>query len=149
MEISIRCLHSPEKVWNFSFTACFSFPFCRITVSAMCFMDFSRFPLDTQNCSLELESCKFNSCLLLACAFLPALHLVDNIFTTCVWLESFNLYISNSFGSSFRYFHNSTIGRQKNYHTLCFVLSGLMVQNCNPKYFLYQKSCFIWGKKCK
>ncbi|XP_077631050.1 gamma-aminobutyric acid receptor subunit rho-3 isoform X1 [Crocuta crocuta] len=28
----------------------------RITVSAMCFMDFSRFPLDTQNCSLELES---------------------------------------------------------------------------------------------
>uniref|UniRef100_H0VMJ1 GABA(C) receptor n=1 Tax=Cavia porcellus TaxID=10141 RepID=H0VMJ1_CAVPO len=29
----------------------------RVTVSAMCFMDFSRFPLDTQNCSLELESC--------------------------------------------------------------------------------------------
>nr|XP_027799075.1 gamma-aminobutyric acid receptor subunit rho-3 [Marmota flaviventris] len=28
----------------------------RITVSAMCLMDFSRFPLDTQNCSLELES---------------------------------------------------------------------------------------------
>ncbi|XP_002716794.2 gamma-aminobutyric acid receptor subunit rho-3 isoform X1 [Oryctolagus cuniculus] len=28
----------------------------RITVSAMCFMDFTRFPLDTQNCSLELES---------------------------------------------------------------------------------------------
>ncbi|XP_030327628.1 gamma-aminobutyric acid receptor subunit rho-3-like isoform X5 [Strigops habroptila] len=32
----------------------------RITVSAMCFMDFSRFPLDTQNCSLELESCWYN-----------------------------------------------------------------------------------------
>ncbi|XP_028616128.1 gamma-aminobutyric acid receptor subunit rho-3 [Grammomys surdaster] len=33
---------------------------CRITVSAMCFMDFSRFPLDTQNCSLELESYAYN-----------------------------------------------------------------------------------------
>ncbi|KAG9486132.1 hypothetical protein GDO78_008940 [Eleutherodactylus coqui] len=32
----------------------------RITVSAMCFMDFSRFPLDTQNCSLELESWWYN-----------------------------------------------------------------------------------------
>ncbi|XP_043927696.1 gamma-aminobutyric acid receptor subunit rho-3 [Protopterus annectens] len=28
----------------------------RITVSAMCAMDFTRFPLDTQNCSLQLES---------------------------------------------------------------------------------------------
>ncbi|KAB1284144.1 Gamma-aminobutyric acid receptor subunit rho-3, partial [Camelus dromedarius] len=32
----------------------------RITVSAMCFMDFSRFPLDAQNCSLELESYAYN-----------------------------------------------------------------------------------------
>nr|XP_008508898.1 PREDICTED: gamma-aminobutyric acid receptor subunit rho-3-like [Equus przewalskii] len=32
----------------------------RITVSAMCFMDFGRFPLDTQNCSLELESYAYN-----------------------------------------------------------------------------------------
>uniref|UniRef100_A0A8D0EMJ7 GABA(C) receptor n=1 Tax=Strix occidentalis caurina TaxID=311401 RepID=A0A8D0EMJ7_STROC len=32
----------------------------RITVSAMCFMDFSRFPLDTQNCSLQLESYAYN-----------------------------------------------------------------------------------------
>ncbi|XP_063080873.1 gamma-aminobutyric acid receptor subunit rho-3 [Cavia porcellus] len=32
----------------------------RVTVSAMCFMDFSRFPLDTQNCSLELESYAYN-----------------------------------------------------------------------------------------
>uniref|UniRef100_A0A8C6VNW0 GABA(C) receptor n=1 Tax=Naja naja TaxID=35670 RepID=A0A8C6VNW0_NAJNA len=31
-----------------------------ITVSAMCFTDFSRFPLDTQNCSLELESYAYN-----------------------------------------------------------------------------------------
>jgi len=30
---------------------------CRITVTSLCSMDFSRFPLDTQNCSLELESC--------------------------------------------------------------------------------------------
>ncbi|XP_062931902.1 gamma-aminobutyric acid receptor subunit rho-3 [Cynocephalus volans] len=32
----------------------------RITVSAMCFMDFSKFPLDTQSCSLELESYAYN-----------------------------------------------------------------------------------------
>lgn len=30
----------------------------RVTVTALCSMDFSSFPLDTQNCSLELESCK-------------------------------------------------------------------------------------------
>uniref|UniRef100_A0A3B4C9L1 GABA(C) receptor n=1 Tax=Pygocentrus nattereri TaxID=42514 RepID=A0A3B4C9L1_PYGNA len=30
----------------------------RITVTALCTMDFSSFPLDTQNCSLELESCE-------------------------------------------------------------------------------------------
>ncbi|MBN3321720.1 GBRR3 protein, partial [Atractosteus spatula] len=32
----------------------------RITVTALCSMDFSRFPLDTQNCSLELESYAYN-----------------------------------------------------------------------------------------
>uniref|UniRef100_A0A4W3I8L1 GABA(C) receptor n=1 Tax=Callorhinchus milii TaxID=7868 RepID=A0A4W3I8L1_CALMI len=32
----------------------------RITVTSMCSMDFSRFPLDTQNCSLELESYAYN-----------------------------------------------------------------------------------------
>ncbi|KAJ8279313.1 hypothetical protein COCON_G00063790 [Conger conger] len=32
----------------------------RVTVTALCSMDFSRFPLDTQNCSLELESCWYN-----------------------------------------------------------------------------------------
>ncbi|XP_076024879.1 gamma-aminobutyric acid receptor subunit rho-3a [Genypterus blacodes] len=32
----------------------------RITVTALCSMDFSRFPLDSQNCSLELESYAYN-----------------------------------------------------------------------------------------
>ncbi|KAG1943977.1 gamma-aminobutyric acid receptor subunit rho-3 isoform X1 [Pimephales promelas] len=32
----------------------------RITVTSLCSMDFSRFPLDTQNCSLELESYAYN-----------------------------------------------------------------------------------------
>lgn len=31
----------------------------RVTVTAACNMDFSRFPLDSQTCTLELESCKF------------------------------------------------------------------------------------------
>ncbi|NXG41716.1 GBRR2 protein, partial [Psilopogon haemacephalus] len=31
-----------------------------ITVTAMCNMDFSHFPLDSQTCSLELESCKWS-----------------------------------------------------------------------------------------
>lgn len=33
----------------------------RITVTALCSMDFSSFPLDTQNCSLELESCEYET----------------------------------------------------------------------------------------
>ncbi|XP_030217958.1 gamma-aminobutyric acid receptor subunit rho-3a isoform X1 [Gadus morhua] len=32
----------------------------RITVTALCSMDFSSFPLDTQNCTLELESYAYN-----------------------------------------------------------------------------------------
>ncbi|XP_057716173.1 gamma-aminobutyric acid receptor subunit rho-2a isoform X2 [Corythoichthys intestinalis] len=32
----------------------------RVTVTAACNMDFSRFPLDSQTCSLELESCWYN-----------------------------------------------------------------------------------------
>ncbi len=49
---------------------------CRITVTSLCSMDFSRFPLDTQNCSLELESC----------AFPPR-----NIFSPCVIFIEFHL----------------------------------------------------------
>ncbi|KAM7367526.1 hypothetical protein PAMP_013817 [Pampus punctatissimus] len=32
----------------------------RVTVTSMCSMDLSRFPLDTQTCSLEIESCWYN-----------------------------------------------------------------------------------------
>lgn len=31
----------------------------RVTVTAMCNMDLSHFPLDTQTCSLEIESCEY------------------------------------------------------------------------------------------
>lgn len=30
-------------------------------MTALCSMDFSSFPLDTQNCSLELESCEYQT----------------------------------------------------------------------------------------
>ncbi|KAG7247017.1 hypothetical protein CRUP_024644, partial [Coryphaenoides rupestris] len=30
-----------------------------VTVTSMCSMDLSRFPLDTQTCSLEIESCEW------------------------------------------------------------------------------------------
>ncbi|PWA21860.1 hypothetical protein CCH79_00017578, partial [Gambusia affinis] len=33
----------------------------RVTVTAACNMDFSRFPLDSQTCTLELESCEFTA----------------------------------------------------------------------------------------
>uniref|UniRef100_A0A3Q3JXI8 Gamma-aminobutyric acid (GABA) A receptor, rho 3b n=1 Tax=Monopterus albus TaxID=43700 RepID=A0A3Q3JXI8_MONAL len=33
---------------------------CQVTVTALCSMDFSSFPLDTQNCWLELESYAYN-----------------------------------------------------------------------------------------
>ena len=31
----------------------------RITTTAACMMDLRRYPLDEQNCTLEIESCKF------------------------------------------------------------------------------------------
>lgn len=32
---------------------------CRITTTAACMMDLRRYPLDEQNCTLEIESCKY------------------------------------------------------------------------------------------
>lgn len=34
---------------------------CRITTTAACMMDLRRYPLDEQNCTLEIESCKYRS----------------------------------------------------------------------------------------
>jgi Neurotransmitter-gated ion-channel ligand binding domain len=33
--------------------------FCRLTVTSMCPMDLTYFPMDTQICSLEIESCEY------------------------------------------------------------------------------------------
>lgn len=46
------CCHN--HVWQCFFFWCF-----RVTVTSACNMDFSRFPLDTQTCTLELESCEW------------------------------------------------------------------------------------------
>lgn len=56
---SFSCIIFPERFSGLigSFT-CAGFA-SRITVTALCSMDFSSFPLDTQNCSLELESCEY------------------------------------------------------------------------------------------
>lgn len=40
---------------------------CRITTTAACMMDLRRYPLDEQNCTLEIESCKYR------CPWQPAL----------------------------------------------------------------------------
>jgi len=34
-------------------------PPCRITTTAACMMDLRRYPLDEQNCTLEIESCEY------------------------------------------------------------------------------------------
>lgn len=35
------------------------FSVSRITTTAACMMDLRRYPLDEQNCTLEIESCKY------------------------------------------------------------------------------------------
>lgn len=51
-------LYSTVSMWCSAW--CFLFVlFHRVTVTAACNMDFSRFPLDSQTCSLELESCEW------------------------------------------------------------------------------------------
>lgn len=61
--------HPPNSIWCLGaacielLTLCFKFP--RVTVTAACNMDFSRFPLDSQTCTLELESCKYSYALTL------------------------------------------------------------------------------------
>uniref|UniRef100_A0A673FQX5 Gamma-aminobutyric acid receptor subunit rho-1-like n=1 Tax=Sinocyclocheilus rhinocerous TaxID=307959 RepID=A0A673FQX5_9TELE len=57
----------------------------RITVTALCSMGFSRFPLDTQNCSLELESCeydrlRFNIVLSLIIVFISVVNVPYSLF---------------------------------------------------------------------
>lgn len=69
-------LHCAVKVkWNdpgCSFSSCWILYFpsrsvCRITTTAACMMDLRRYPLDEQNCTLEIESCKYR------CPWQPAL----------------------------------------------------------------------------
>lgn len=56
--------HQPNETWQAllqhaqSWWRWHSAVFPRVTVTAACNMDFSRFPLDSQTCTLELESCK-------------------------------------------------------------------------------------------
>lgn len=46
-----------SQIW-FQISWFFSPSSCRITTTAACMMDLRRYPLDEQNCTLEIESCK-------------------------------------------------------------------------------------------
>lgn len=46
-----------KKRW-LQISLCFLPSFYRITTTAACMMDLRRYPLDEQNCTLEIESCK-------------------------------------------------------------------------------------------
>lgn len=61
-----RCswLPRPALWWILYFP---SHSVCRITTTAACMMDLRRYPLDEQNCTLEIESCKYR------CPWQPAL----------------------------------------------------------------------------
>lgn len=55
---------SSVSSWWILFPSC---SVCRITTTAACMMDLRRYPLDEQNCTLEIESCKYR------CPWQPAL----------------------------------------------------------------------------
>lgn len=61
---ALPCLCCPWKASVIPTVPCFCFAF-RITTTAACMMDLRRYPLDEQNCTLEIESCE-------CCTFCPS-----------------------------------------------------------------------------
>lgn len=66
---SQQFVSSPEPVAVAFLCVCWQLLSSRITVTALCSMDFSSFPLDSQNCSLELESCECSLCGIMVTVF--------------------------------------------------------------------------------
>uniref|UniRef100_A0A8C0I1I7 GABA(C) receptor n=1 Tax=Balaenoptera musculus TaxID=9771 RepID=A0A8C0I1I7_BALMU len=96
----------------------------RITVSAMCFMDFSRFPLDTQNCSLELESYAYNEedLMLYWKHGNKSLNTDEHISLSQFFIEEFSAYSGFAFYSSTGWYHRLFINFVLRRHIFFFVL---------------------------
>lgn len=61
---ALPCLCCPWEASVIPTVPCLCFAF-RITTTAACMMDLRRYPLDEQNCTLEIESCE-------CCTFCPS-----------------------------------------------------------------------------
>ncbi|KAM4887322.1 gamma-aminobutyric acid receptor subunit rho-3 [Thomomys bottae] len=96
----------------------------RITVSAMCFMDFSRFPLDTQNCSLELESYAYSEedLMLYWKHGNKSLNTEDHISLSQFFIEEFSASSGLSFYSSTGWYYRLFINFVLRRHIFFFVL---------------------------
>ncbi|XP_012879564.1 PREDICTED: gamma-aminobutyric acid receptor subunit rho-3 [Dipodomys ordii] len=96
----------------------------RITVSAMCFMDFSRFPLDTQNCSLELESYAYNEedLMLYWKHGNKSLNTEEHISLSQFFIEEFSASSGLSFYSSTGWYYRLFINFVLRRHIFFFVL---------------------------
>ncbi|XP_058517256.1 gamma-aminobutyric acid receptor subunit rho-3 [Ochotona princeps] len=96
----------------------------RITVSAMCFMDFTRFPLDTQNCSLELESYAYSEedLMLYWKHGNKSLNTEDHISLSQFFIEEFSASSGLAFYSSTGWYYRLFINFMLRRHIFFFVL---------------------------
>uniref|UniRef100_A0AAR2JGQ8 Gamma-aminobutyric acid (GABA) A receptor, rho 3b n=1 Tax=Pygocentrus nattereri TaxID=42514 RepID=A0AAR2JGQ8_PYGNA len=96
----------------------------RITVTALCTMDFSSFPLDTQNCSLELESCESKTKLKLYWSHYKCMHSLTlyEIVLSQFFIEQFNPSSGLAFYSSTGWYNRLYINFILRRHVFFFML---------------------------
>lgn len=75
----------------------------RITTTAACMMDLRRYPLDEQNCTLEIESCEFQRRLsfFLKCAFIQKQHICTKTYSSskATFYTSYKMNITKYLGN--------------------------------------------------